>query len=199
MRLKKLFIRGQNLLLNPGAEFGAIKEEKTDLAYVTRSYTLPVSFMVALFSLAGSLLSSITLPVNSFLYIIINALIVFFLIISHIYLSGKAIRLLGSNIAPEVSSSNYFALTAYSQLPFLLVLAVIKLLPSLIFLIFLGFYSAFLFYNGSSVLTRIPSSKRLQFTILSMLIMIASFIICSQLFTLLYSEIIVQLSTFATY
>lgn len=199
MGLKKLFVRGQNLLFNPGAEFKAIKEEKTDLATVTKSYTLPVSMIVALFTLIGSSLSTINLPVNALLYVIINAFIVFFLIISHIYISGRAIGLLGQNISSEVGSSHYYALAAYSQLPFFLVLAVVKLFPSLIFLIFLGLYSGLLFHTGSSILTRIPSSKRVQFTILSLLIMIASFIICSELFTLLYSEIIDQFSTFAAY
>jgi hypothetical protein len=199
MGLKKLFIRGQNLLFNPGAEFKLIKEERADLATVTKSYTLPVSAIVAIFALIGSSYSTIALPVNSFLYVIINAIIVFFLLITHTYISGRAIGLLGHNISSEVKSSRYFALAAYSQLPFFLVLAVIKLFPSLIFLVVLGFYSAFLFHTGTTILTRIPSSKRIQFTILSVLIIITSFIVCSELFTLLYSEIMDQFSTFAAY
>jgi hypothetical protein len=78
-----------------------------------------------------------------------------------------------------------------------MVLAITKLFPSLIFLIVLGLYSALLFYSGSDSMTRVPREKRLQFTLLSALIMIVSFIICSELFTLLYSEILDQFSTFA--
>jgi hypothetical protein len=199
MGFKNLFFRGKKLLLNPAAEFKVIKDEKTDLAAVTKSYTLPVSMIVALFTLIGSSLSTINLPVNTLLYVIINAFIVFFLIISHIYISGRTIGLLGQKISPETESSHYYALAAYSQLPFFLILAVIKLFPSLIFLIFIGLYSGLLFHTGSTILTRIPSSKRVQFTMLSILIMITSFIICSELFTLLYSEIIDQFSTFVAY
>jgi hypothetical protein len=199
MGFKKLFFRGQNLLLNPAAEFKVIKDEKIDLAAVTKGYTLPVSMIVALFTLIGSSLSTINLPVNALLYVIINAFIVFFLIISHIYISGRTIGLLGQKISPETESSHYYTLAAYSQLPFFLILAIIKLFPSLIFLIFIGLYSGLLFHTGSIILTRIPSSKRVQFTMLSILIMITSFIICSELFTLLYSEIIDQFSTFVAY
>lgn len=199
MGLKELFFRSQNLLFYPGSEFKIIKEENPDVATVTKKYTLPISLLMALFTLVGSAFSNITLPMNSFLYVIINAFIVFFLIISHIYISGKAISLLGNNITLEEKSSRFFALSAYAQLPFFLILAITKLFPSLIFLIFIGFYSAYLFNTGSGILTRIPSAKSLQFTILSILIMVISFLICSELFTLLYSEIIDQLSTFVVY
>ncbi len=199
MGLKKLFVRSQNLLFNPNSEFNLIKDEEISIASITKSYTLPIASLVGVFALIGSAFSNMSLPINSFLYIIINAIIVFFLIICHIYISGKAISLLGQNICHENKTNRYFTLTAYSQLPFFLVLAVIKLFPSLIFLVFLGFYSAMLFYTGSSSMTRIPSDKRIQFTLLSILIMVISFILLSELFTLLYSEIIDQLSTFTVY
>ena len=199
MKLKKLFVRSQNLLFNPSSEFNLIKEEESNVTGITKSYTLPIALLVGIFALLGSAFSNMSLPINSFLYIIINALIVFFLIISHVYVSGKAISLLGKNICPEDRSKRYYALSAYSQLPFFLILAFIKLFPSLIFMVFLGFYSAWLFYTGSSNMTRIPSDKRVQFTILSILIMVVIFILFSELFTLLYSEIIDQLSSFTVY
>jgi len=199
MNLKKLFIRSQNLLINPATEFEAIALEKPSLPAVTRDYTIPVSVIVALFALIGAAFSNITLPVNAFLYVVINSIIVFLLILTHTYISGKAITLLGKNIHAGDSPSGYYALSAYAQLPFFLVLALVKLLPSLIFLVVLGFYSAVLFNTGSSVMTAVPRAKRLQFTLLSVLIMITSFIICSELYTLLYAEIIEQFSTFVVF
>lgn len=199
MKLKKIFIRSQNLLINPTSEFSVIAEEQPEQSAVTKNFTLPMSLLVALFALLGSAFSNITLPINSFLYVVINAVIVFFMILTHTYLSGKAISLLGRNISPEDRPSSYYALSAYAQLPFFLVLAIIKLLPSLIFLIVLGFYSALLFHSGCGSLTGIPKGKRIQFTLLSVLIIITSFIICSELYTLLYAEIIEQFSTFVAY
>ncbi len=199
MKLKNIFLRSQNLLINPTSEFSVIAEEQPEQSAVTKNFTLPMSLLVALFALLGSAFSNITLPINSFLYVIINAVIVFFMILTHTYLSGKAISLLGRNISPEDRPSVYYALSAYAQLPFFLVLAIIKLLPSLIFLIVLGFYSALLFHTGCGSLTGIPRGKRIQFTLLSVLIMVTSFILCSELYTLLYAEIIEQFSTFVAY
>jgi len=190
MNLKKIFIRSQNLLINPGSEFSLIAEERPEQPGITRNFTLPMSLLVALFALLGSAFSNITLPINSFLYVVFNAVIVFFMILTHTYLSGKAISLLGRNISPADKPSVYYALSAYSQLPFFLIL---------LFLIVLSFYSALLFHTGCGILTGIPRGKKLQFTLLSVLIIITSFIICSELYTLLYTEIMEQFSTFVVY
>lgn len=197
MDIKNIFVRGKNLLINPSSEFHRISAEDPQVPMVNKNYVMTVSFFVAILALAGSVLSHISAPVNSLLYALINAVIVFLLMFSHIYLSGKTITLLGRNIADGDRESNYYALSAYSQLPFFLVLGLVKLLPSLIFLIFLGFYSVILFHTGTNLMTRIPGNKKIQFTVLSILIMITSFIICSELYTLLYSEIIQEFSTFA--
>ena len=130
-------------------------------------------------------------------YIIIDEWENFLLVFSHCYLSGRAIGYLADNIDERNKRSAVYALSCYSQVPFFIVLAITKLFPSLIFLIVLGLYSALLFYSGSDSMTRVPGEKRLQFTLLSALIMIVSFIICSELFTLLYTEILDQFSTFA--
>lgn len=197
MDMKNIFIRSKNLLINPSSEFQRISAEDPQVPLVNKSYVMTVSLFVALLALAGSVLSHISAPVNSLLYSLINALIVFLLMFSHVYISGKTITLLGRNIAAGDRDSNYYALSAYAQLPFFLVLGLIKLLPSLVFLIFIGFYSTLLFHTGTAEMTRIPGGKKIQFTVLSILIMITSFIICSELYTLLYSEIIQEFSTFA--
>jgi hypothetical protein len=197
MNYKNIFIRSKNLLVNPSPEFKHISEENPPVATINKGYVIAVSLFVAILSLIGSAIAQISEPLNSFIYALINTVIVFLLMFTHIYISGKTISLLGRNIAGGHRNSNYYALSAYSQLPFFLVLGLLKLFPTLIFLIFIGFYSTFLFHTGTTIMTRIPAEKRIQFTVLSMLIMITSFIICSELYTLLYSEIIQEFSTFA--
>jgi|GEM_PF-2386429 len=197
MDVKGFFIRSKNLLLSPTAEFKRISNEDRQVASINKGYVTIVSLFVALLALVGSVLTHISAPFNSFLFVLINAVIVFLLMITHIFLSGRTITLLGRNIAANDRNSGFYALSAYAQLPFFLALGLIKLFPSLIFLIFIGFYSVLLFHTGTSIMTRIPSGKRIQFTALSILIMITSFIVCSELYTLLYSEIIREFSTFA--
>lgn len=174
-----------------------ISEEEVSVISVNKHFVIPLALLVAGMTFIGAAVSNISLPVDSFIYIGLNAIIVFFLIFAHAYLSGKSVALLGRNIAEETDGNNYYSLSSYSQLPFLLILSLVKLFPSLIFLIFLGLYSSFIFYTGLSSMTKIPASKKIQFTVLSTLIMIVSFIICSELFTLLYSEILEQFTTFA--
>ncbi len=197
MSLKKLLRRGQNLLVNPVDEFRIIAIEDPNVVTINRSYLLPVAILIALFALIGSVYSNISEPINTFLYVLINTIIVLLVVFSHVYLSGKLIALLGENITRDHHQKSYYALSSYAQLPFLIVLALIKLFPSLIFLVFIGFYSTYLFHKGTGLLSKIPSQKRLQFTLLSTLIMITSFIVCSELYTLLYVEIIEQFTTFA--
>lgn len=197
MNVIKIFIRSKNLLVSPSSEFKRISGENREEPSINKGYVTAISLFVALLALAGSAFTHISAPINSFLYVVINAVIVFLLLLTHIYLSGRIITLLGRNIAGNDRHSNYYVLSAYAQLPFFLGLGLVKLFPSLIFLILIGFYSVLLFHTGTSVMTRIPPGKRIQFTALSMLIMITSFIICSELYTLLYSEIVREFSTFA--
>jgi hypothetical protein len=197
MKIQTLFQRSRNLILNPVKEFGVIYREAHDILRVNKKFSIPFAFLIAICSLIGEIIKNISSSSSAFAYIAINAIILFFLILTHIYLSGKSICILGKNISGESRSSDYYALATYSQVPFLLILALTKLLPSLIFFIVIGLYSAMLFYSGTGVMTKIPGAKILQFTILSVLIMIISFIIFSELYTILYSEILAEFSTFA--
>lgn len=197
MEIKNIIIRSKNLLINPSLEFKRIAGEDLQFSSIHRGYVMTVSLFVALLALAGSAFTHISAPVDSFLYVLINAVIVFLLMMTHIWLSGKIITLLGRNIVPQDRDSNYYMLSSYAQLPFFLALGLVKLFPSLLFLIFIGFYTAWLFHAGAGLMTRVPSEKSIRFTSLSILIMITSFIICSELYTLLYSEIIREFSTFA--
>ncbi|MFC2080124.1 YIP1 family protein [Bacteroidota bacterium] len=195
--MKKLFYRSKNLLINPASEFKLISESVPDIWTINKSFVIPLALIIAGFSLIGSAFSNISSPINTFVYIGVNAVILFLLVLTHSYISGKTIVLLGQNIKQTENPENYYALAIYSQLPFYLMLAIIKLFPSLVFLMFIGLYSGLLFYTGSGSLSKIPSEKSLQFTLLSILIMVISFVIFSELYTILYSEIVEQFSTFA--
>lgn len=197
MELKNLVIRSKYLLVNPALEFKKIFEENLSLYSINKSFVLPMALLSAIMSIFGSLLTLLNSPVNSVLYIVINAIIIFFLILSHAYISGKIVTLLGQSIKPTDNPTQYYALSTYSQQPFFIILAIIKLFPSLVFLIFLGLYGGLLFFTGSGTMTKIPSEKRVQFTLLSILLMVITFVILSELFTILYSEVIEQFSTFA--
>lgn len=197
MNLHNLFNRSKDLLINPAEEFKRISEENFVVFTINKTFVIPLAILVSIFTIIGAAFSNISSSGNAFLFIGINALIVFFLVLTHTYISGKTISLVGQNIKRSEHASDYYALATYSQLPFFLILAIIKLFPSLVFLIFISLYSGLIFYSGTGTLTKIQPDKRVQFTLLSILIMIISFVVFSELYTILYSEVIDQFSTFA--
>ncbi len=197
MKFKEFFNRSISIIIDPGREFEAIRMQDPSPVAVNKNYTTLVSAIVSLFALVGLVFSNINSPMNVFLYVLINVIIVYLLVFTHIYLSGKLIAWIGRNADPGSRHSHLYALSAYSQIPFFIILSFIKLFPSLIFLIFIGLYSAYLFFTGTGIMTSVNREKRIQFTILSSLLMIITFVICSELYSLLYNEIIVEFSTFA--
>lgn len=186
----KLLARGRNLIIAPDNEFLEIRREMQSVSYVNKNFVIPVALIISVFSLIGTAVSNFSSPVKSFIYIGLNVIILFLIILTHSYLSGKAISYLGRNMVQTDPMNNYYALSIYSQLPFFIILAVIKLFPSLAFLIILAFYSGYIFKKGCNSLIKIPADRQLQFTLLSMLIIISVFILTSELFTMLYSEIL---------
>ncbi|HKK63942.1 MAG TPA: YIP1 family protein [Bacteroidales bacterium] len=197
MDFRKLLTRSRNLIVAPDNEFERIRLERQSISLINKSYVIPVAIVIAGLSLIGTTLSNFSTPINSFIYIFLDAIILFTIIFTHSYLSGNIIAMLGKNMAQKNEMHFFYALSAYAQLPFFIALAIIKLFPSLAFIIIMGLYTGVLLSKGSGKLTRVPADKQLQFTLLSMLIMISIFVITSELFTMLYSEILNLFTTFA--
>lgn len=189
--------RCKGILLNPATEFNTIKNEELSIPAINKFIVIPFAILIAIATMAESIISNLPSSVMSLIFIFIDGIITYLLILSYAYLSGKVIVLLAKNMENTSNSREIYSLAVYSQIPFLILLTLIKLFPSLVFLIVLGLYSALIFHTGTGLLTRLDFQKRIQFMILSVLIMIISFITLSELYTLLYSEIIDQFSTFA--
>jgi len=190
MKIKELYFRTRNLLLRPAVEFEAIANEEKSIKRINTSVVIPFAGVVGLSELLGMIFTHIRSPLDSFIYVFLSALIVFLIVFIQTYLSGKLIALLGKNINSKNHKDAGYALVAYSQIPFYLSLAFVKVFPSLLFMIILGIYSIYLFYIGLDILLKIPLARKMQFLILSIIIIIILFITVSELLTLLYSEMI---------
>lgn len=197
MDIKKLYFRTRKLLIKPGAEFDIIAAEGQNIRQLNKTVVIPFAILVGLCELLGSIFTHIKSPLDSFIFVFLNALIVFLIVLVQTFSAGQLISLLGKNINISNQKEAVYGLVVYSQIPFYLVLAFIKIFPSLIFLIFLAGYSAYLIYFGIDRLLKISSVRKMQFLILSMIIMITLFVVVSELFTVLYSEILDLFSTFA--
>jgi len=196
MDIRKLYFRTINLLSKPISEFSSISVDDQDIKEINKSVVIPFSGLVAICAFLGSLFTHINSPLGSIVYVFLNAVIVFFIVFIETYLAGKLIAMLGRNINISNKKESVYALVVYSQIPFYLILAFVKIFPSLIFLIFLGIYAGYIMYVGIDALLKISSVRKMQFLILSLIIMTTLFITISELFSLLYSEIIDLFTTF---
>jgi len=197
MNIRKLYFRTINLLSKPISEFNSISIDNHEIKELNKSVVIPFSALVAICAFLGSLFTHISSPLESIVYVFLNAVIVFFIVLTETYLAGKLITILGRNINTSNKKESVYALVVYSQIPFYLILAFTKIFPSLIFLFFMGVYSGYLMYVGIDTLLKISSVRKMQFLILSLIIMTTLFITISELFSLLYSEIIDLFTTFA--
>jgi hypothetical protein len=197
MNIRKLYLRTVNLLSKPISEFNSISIDNQSIKDVNKSVVIPFSALVAICAFLGSLFTHISSPLDSIVYVFLNAVIVFLIVLTESYLAGKLIAILGRNINISNKKESVYALVVYSQIPFYLILAFIKVFPSLIFLIFLGVYTGYLMYVGIDALLKISSVRKMQFMVLSLIIMTTLFIAISELFSVLYSEIIDLFTTFA--
>lgn len=197
MNIKKLYARTINLLSKPISEFNSISIDNQDIKGINKAVVIPFSGFIAICAFLGSLFTHIGSPLDSIVYVFLNAVIVFLIVFSESYLAGKLIAILARNINISNKKESVYALVVYSQIPFYLILATIKIFPSLIFLIFLGVYSGYLMYVGIDALLKISSVRKMQFLVLSLIIMTTLFIAISELFSVLYSEIVDLFTTFA--
>jgi len=197
MHIKNLYLRTRKLIVEPGNEFMIISRERRRVAAINSEVILPYALSVAFFALLGSLFQHLGTPRDAFLFILLDAVIVFLIVLLQVYLSGLIVVPLARRMDITGSRREAYALVAYAEIPFFIILAVVKLFPSLIFLIFLGMYTFRVLYAGIDALFRKPEHKKVQFFLLSSLVMVIMFILLSELFSFLYSEIISQIATFA--
>ncbi len=190
MNIRELYFRSRNLLIKPAVEFKAIANENQSIKGLNKSLVIPFAGLVGLSELLGSIFIHLSSPLDSYIFVFLSAAIVFLIVFIQTYFSGKLIALLGKNINSNNHKESAYALVAYSQIPFYLALAFIKIFPELIFLIIFGIYSIYLLYKGIDILLKIPLIRKMQFLILSVMIMLVLFITVSELLTLLYLKII---------
>jgi hypothetical protein len=197
MGAASIYMRTYRLLVNPGEEHVQISAERKTVAGINTAVIMPYAGLVALFSLLGSLFQHLRTPIDSYIFIALDAIIVFFIVLLQTYFSGLIMIRIARWMKISFSRRQVYGLVAYSEIPFFLVLALIKLFPSLIFLIFLGAYTTYLLYAGTERLFKLHRNQQVQFLLLAMIVMTGTFILLSIMFSWLYSEIVSQFSTFA--
>jgi hypothetical protein len=197
MGTRSIYRRTYRLLTNPGEEHVLISGERKTIAWMNTNMIIPYAAFIAFFALLGSLFQHLNRPIDSYVFILLDAIMVFLIILLHTYLAGLIVIRIARWMKVSSSRRQIYGLVAYSEIPFFLTMALIKLFPSLIFLIFLGGYSGYVMYAGIDRLFRIDQQRKLQFMLLAMIVIVSAFILFSILFSRIYSEIVSWFSTFA--
>ena len=103
MDLRKLYFRTSNVLIRPLSEFDVIASEGLNIRQLNRSILLPFAILVALCALLGSLFTHIKSPLDSFVYVLLNAVIVLFIVLIQTNAAGHEVR---TRPEPESTTAN---------------------------------------------------------------------------------------------
>ena len=196
MDFRRIYIRTQTLLFHPQQAWREITVEGRKKRGVIFEYLLPMSVIVGVSTVLGSLFFGDIEDTVSIGYVFINGLISFLIVFLEVYFAGWLITEITESFDPKVDSNTVFNLVIYSHAPFFLALMVSRLFPQLMFLMVTGIYSFFVFWLGITHLLKIDEDKRLIFLFISSLLMILIFLLLTVIFNSMYSLLI---NHFATY
>lgn len=198
MTIRNIIEITKDLIISPVLAWKEISVEDMSRTEVILAYLLPMSIIVGLCSLLGTLLFSGIEDSFSFSYVLINGLISFIIIFLEVYLSSWLIWELAISFSSSSDSNRIFSLVIFSHAPFFLILSLYKLFPALLFFLFIGVYSFYLFWLGYDNFSGIEKEKKTIFVVLSGFVMILTFLLVSIIFNSVYVVILDQFTTFGS-
>ena len=193
MNIGDVYQRTTNILLNPIETWNEIKTERKSKKEVINQFLIPIAITVGICSLFGTLFFSKIGDTFSIGYVLFNGVLSFLVLFLEVYFSALLISEIATSFSPESDSDSAFSLVIYSQAPFYVSLAVVKLFPQLLFLSILSIYTIYHFWIGSLKLLKIQEDKRIIFLLLSMLVIILIFLLLSVIFDSLYDIVLSQM------
>jgi hypothetical protein len=197
MNIRNIYNRTRTLIVRPQQAWQEINFEKRTKREAILEYLLPMSVVIGICTMLGSLFFADIEDSISFGYVLINGVISFLIVFLEVILAGWLITEISESFDAKVDSNMIFSLVIYSHAPFFLALAISRLFPQLLFLMITGIYSFFVFWLGISNLLRIDEDKKIIYLFLSSLIMILLFLLLSVIFNSMYSLLVDQFSTFS--
>ncbi len=196
MNIKNIYLRTRTLIIRPQQAWREIDFEKRSKRDIIYAYLLPMSVIVGLSTMLGTLFFSDIEDSISVGYVFVNGVISFLIVFLEVFLSGWLIAEMTESFDPGVNSNTIFNLVIYSHAPFFVVLTISRLFPQLMFLMVTGVYTFFVFWMGISHLLRIEEERKIVFLFLSGLIMILLFLLLTVIFNSIYGLLLGQFTTF---
>jgi hypothetical protein len=165
MDYKFLLISLKNILLDPSKAWETIDSENRPLKVIRDSYLFPMLIMVAISSIAGSLLFMNTelSPVFS----ILTGLKTFLTLLITIYLSALIFKEITYPLDLGRDFTISFRIITFSFTPLLLTMLISSFFESLLFINILGLYSLYILWTGAEKLLAPPQYKKVPLAVAS--------------------------------
>lgn len=178
METIKIIERVKNIIIKPHEEWKLIKNEETSNNHIVLTYLLPLMAINLVATIIGSSLFSFKFfYANTMTYTIFSAILGLLILLIILYSISYVIKALAPSFGFQTEYSSAFKWMAYSMTPNLIVGIVVGLLPMLYMLGILGLYSFYVLWVGMEELFEIQKDKKIGFYIVSVLILLAEYLI----------------------
>ena len=176
--------RVKNILLLPAETWEQISSENLDRKEILRQYLLFIVAIPAIALFVGLVIVGQSGLTAGFFTGLIKAALFYILNILSVWVGAYAINQLAPSFGCDKNDDAAFQLVAYSLTAYF-VIGVLYIIPVLEPFIIFGFYGVYLFYKGLPVILKCPEDKRVNFTIVSGLLLFCLVIISYGLANLL--------------
>jgi uncharacterized membrane protein len=165
MDYKFLLISLKNILLDPLKTWETIDTENRSIKVIRNSYLIPLLLLVALASIAGSLLFMNT--ELSPVYSILEGIKTFLSLFITVYLSALIFKEITYPLDLGRDFKVSFRIITFSLTPLFLTMFVSSLFESLLFVNILALYGLYILWTGAEKLLSPPQHKKMPLVIAS--------------------------------
>jgi hypothetical protein len=173
-QVKSYLFRIIGFIFSPRKTWNEVKKESSSGISVFTGYVLPLLFISGLsdfffhLNMPEVMADKYSWAVLAFVFSVLGDS-------ASIFLSAYMLSLLGYNYKIEASYSQFLKIISYSITAFALVSALVKIVPELNILYFMGFYSFYILYVGLDRFFTFPENKKPAIVFISILLIIVIF------------------------
>ncbi len=175
----------KNILFNPSRYWVKIDSENTPILLIRNSLLLPLTLLVSVAAIAGSLIFINT--ELSFVYSLFFGIRKLVVVLITTYLAALILRETTYPLDLGRSFKVAFRLVVFSIVPFLLCQVLSSVFESLLFINILAFYGLYIFWTGAEVMLKPPQHKRIPLLVSSTVVFSAIYI-AANIFMIMLSD-----------
>ena len=177
-----LLNRVKQILISPKTEWQTIDSENESHIPVLTKYVLLLAAIPAIAAFIGYGFIGV-LGFSSISWGIKQAIIQYVTVVGGVYITALVINLLAENFGSQKSFDKAFSLVAYAYTPAFIGGIFYIFYPISILASLASIYSLFLLFVGLAPIMKTPAEKRTSYFIVSLLIMVAAFVVLSLVLT----------------